>query len=75
MGLAAALLLAACASSDDREWMKLNERYSVEDFRRDHAACSKGGTLDDTCMRSRGWVDVRSNASEKAPELKRRGTY
>lgn len=76
IGLAAALLLTACASSDDREWMKVNERYSVEDFRRDHAACSKSGKLDDACMRRRGWVDVRSSAGEKAPELRqRRGTY
>ncbi|MBI1736861.1 MAG: hypothetical protein HYR51_16965 [Candidatus Rokubacteria bacterium] len=75
IALAAAGLLAACASSDDREWMKVNERYSVEDFRRDHAACSKSGKLDDACMRSRGWVDVRSSATDKAPELKKRGTY
>jgi hypothetical protein len=72
---AAAALLTACASSDDREWMKVNERYTVEDFRRDHAACSKGGKLDETCMRARGWVDVRAGAVEKAPELRKRGTY
>jgi hypothetical protein len=62
--LAAALLAGAGCASDDRQWLKLNEKYTTEDFRRDHAACSKGGKLDDTCMRSRGWVAV--NPSGKA---------
>ena len=75
IGFAVAGLLSACASADNREWMKVNERYTVEDFRRDHAACSKGGKLDDACMRSRGWVDVRTDTSEKPQEFKRRGTY
>jgi hypothetical protein len=61
-----ALALAACSSADDsREWMKVNERYTVQDFRRDHAECSRSGKLDDVCMRNRGWVDV---SSRKAPE-------
>jgi hypothetical protein len=71
IGLAVAGLLTGCASSDDREWMKVNERYTVEDFRRDHTACSKGGKLDEACMRSRGWVDV-SSRKEKPPEPERR---
>ena len=75
LGFAAAGLLAGCASSDDREWMKVNERYTVADFRRDHTACSKDGKLDDACMRSRGWVDVRSGAAERPPDPRRRGMY
>lgn len=66
LGLAV-ILVAGCATSDDREWMKVNERYTLEEFRRDHKACSKGGKLDDVCMRSRGWVDV-SRITEKPPE-------
>lgn len=61
---AAALLAAAGCASDERQWLKLNEKYTTEEFRRDHAACSRGGKLDDTCMRSRGWVAV--NPSGKA---------
>jgi hypothetical protein len=75
LGVAAAALFTACTASDNREWMKVNERYSVEEFRRDHAECSRSGKLDDACMRSRGWVDVRGNTSDRAPEFKRRGTY
>jgi hypothetical protein len=61
--------LAACASSsENREWMKVNQKYSGEEFRRDVATCSKAGKLDDTCMRARGWVDVSSQKVDKAPE-------
>ena len=51
------LAIGGCAS-DERQWLKLDEKYTTEEFRRDHAACSKGGQLDDDCMRSRGWVAV-----------------
>jgi hypothetical protein len=63
--VAAPFVVAACAASDDREWMKVNERYTVQDFRRDHAECSRSGKLDDNCMRGRGWVDLRAR---QAPE-------
>jgi hypothetical protein len=55
---AAALLAAPGCSSDDRQWLKLNQKYTTEEFRRDHAACWKNGKLDDACMRERGWVAV-----------------
>jgi hypothetical protein len=65
--LIALLVLAGCAS-DEREWMKLNQKYTVEEFRRDHAACSKGGNLDDACMRGRGWVAVNPSGKPETPK-------
>ena len=62
---------AACAAHDNRQWMKVSEPYTVEEFRRDYADCSKSGKLDDTCLRSRGWVDV-SGSKEKIQEPERR---
>ena len=60
-GLSALLLvlpaLGGCVT-DEREWMKLNERYTVAEFQRDREACMKAGKIDDACMRSRGWVAV-----------------
>jgi hypothetical protein len=53
-----ALALAGCGTSDDRQWLKVDQKYTTEEFRRDHAACTKDGKLDDACMRSRGWVAV-----------------
>jgi hypothetical protein len=65
--LAALLAVVGCAS-DERQWLKLNERYTTEDFRRDHAACSRGGKLDDTCMRSRGWVSVNPSGKQEVKD-------
>ena len=60
----ATLLAMAGCSADERQWLKLNEKYTTEEFRRDHATCSKSGKLDDACMRGKGWVAV--NPSGKA---------
>jgi hypothetical protein len=51
-------LVVGCADPD-REWMKVNQSYTAEEFRRDLAACSRGGQLDEACMRTRGWVSVK----------------
>jgi hypothetical protein len=63
----AALLAAGCAT-DERQWLKLNEKYTTEEFRRDHEACSKSGKLDDACMRSRGWVVVNPSGKGETPK-------
>jgi len=60
------LMIAGCAS-DDRQWMKLDQKYTTEEFRRDHAACTRDGKLDDACMRGRGWVAVNPAAKAEAP--------
>jgi hypothetical protein len=72
-----ASVVCGCSASSDRQWMKINETYSTADFRRDHATCSKSGTLDDACMRSRGWVDVNPSKAEKPPDpdSTRQGVY
>jgi hypothetical protein len=59
--------LAACASSE-KQWMKVNESYTTSDFRRDHAACSKGGVLDDACLRAKGWIDVKPSSGDRAAD-------
>jgi hypothetical protein len=65
--LAATLAVAGCAS-DERQWMKLSGKYTTEDFRRDHAACSKSGTLNDACMQDRGWVAVSPSGKAETPK-------
>lgn len=66
--LGAAATLAAC-TSDNREWMKLNQKYTTEDFRRDLKSCTdKKDKIDDECMRRLGWVPVSPGRDQKAPE-------
>jgi hypothetical protein len=69
VGLGLAAGLGACTSGD-REWMKVGQSYTVQEFRRDFAACTKNGQLDEVCMRDRGWVDVSPKAEKanKKPE-------
>jgi hypothetical protein len=58
IALGVALALGACASEDNKEWMKLDGRATEADLKRDYTACSKSGKLDEECMRSRGWLAV-----------------
>jgi hypothetical protein len=48
--------------------MKLSGKYTTEDLRRDHAACSKSGTLNDACMQDRGWVAVSPSGKAETPK-------
>jgi hypothetical protein len=56
--LAVGVLLVLGGCAQEKEWMKVGTDYSTEEFRRDHSACSRGGRLDEECMRSRGWITV-----------------
>ena len=67
LGVLIALGLAGCAA-EQRQWMKLNEKYTVQDFRRDMDACTTTGKLDEACMRAKGWVDVGPTKGEKPPD-------
>jgi hypothetical protein len=66
-----ACLLAAAfggCSHSDRQWMKVNQSYTTAEFQRDYASCSKGGTLDETCLRAKGWVDVKPSRGDRAAD-------
>ncbi len=72
--LAVLLTLAGCESDSGRDWMKVNQSYTVEEFRRDLKECSPKGKLDDTCMHSRGWIDVKKTP-EKPPDMSGREPF
>jgi|SRR5262245_47381051 hypothetical protein len=66
---AVAAVLAGCAA--DKQWMKVGESYTTAEFRRDYTECSaksKTGTVDDDCMRARGWVDVKPSKGDRAAD-------
>ena len=48
--------------------MKLNEKYTREDFKRDWAQCSAKGDLDEECMKARGWVSVTPPRADQKKE-------
>jgi hypothetical protein len=56
---------AACSGTDSRQWMKVDQRYTTAEFQRDYAECSASKTLDDTCMKNRGWIEVNRSKSEQ----------
>ena len=61
-------IVAAGCGGDEREWMKLNEKYTREDFKRDWGECSAKGELDEECMKARGWVSVTPPRAEQKKE-------
>lgn len=63
IGLGVCLVAAGCAQ--EKEWMKVGQPYTTEEFRRDYAQCAGSGKLDEACMRSRGWVSVNPGKAEK----------
>jgi hypothetical protein len=65
LGIGVLAVTASCAAPDNREWMKVTQKYTTEEFRRDYKECSSSGTLDDACMKSRGWVAVQPGKEEK----------
>lgn len=68
LGCIVAGILAGCGGYSDTQWMKVNESYTTEEFRRDHKACSKGIVLDEACMRAKGWVDLKPSAKDRAAD-------
>ena len=61
------IVLSGCAS-DEREWMKLDQKYTTAEFRRDLSECTIKGKLDEECMKARGWVAVASPKAEPKKE-------
>jgi hypothetical protein len=64
--LGIALAVGGCAS-EEKEWMKIGTAYTIAEFKRDYTACNKSGKLDESCMRSKGWVAVSPGKPDKAP--------
>jgi hypothetical protein len=66
--LLAAAAVAGCSSHSETQWMKVNQSYTTAEFQRDHAACSRGGTLDEACMRAKGWVDLKPSRGDRTAD-------
>jgi len=65
--LGVGILVSSCAS-DEREWMKIDQKYTTAEFRRDLADCTTKGKLNEECMKARGWVTVAPPKAEQKKE-------
>jgi hypothetical protein len=64
--IATIVSLVGCSSERDRQWYKPSANYTVDEFKHDRDACTKGNTLDEQCLKDRGWVPL---TSDKAPDI------
>jgi hypothetical protein len=63
---ATALSVSACASGPERQWYKPGGNYSVAEFQRDQAACTKNREVDEECLKTRGWIPISAD-KDKGP--------
>jgi hypothetical protein len=59
--IATMLSLVGCSTEHERQWYKPNVNYTVDDFKRDRDACTNGNTLDEQCLKERGWLPLTSD--------------
>jgi hypothetical protein len=75
-GVLSLAFLGGCGVAEEKQWMKVGEKYTTAEFRNDVRDCSKGGKVDEDCMRARGWVSVspgRDPAKPQQPQAPTRG--
>ena len=72
----AAVLLAGCSSTPEKQWYKPTS-YTVAEFQRDRDACTTKAGLDEDCLRQRGWVSISADKDKPnaAPEMPRGRGY
>jgi len=56
-----AISLAACATEPEKQWYKPGVSYTMADFERDQAACTKNKVVDEDCLKERGWVSLTTD--------------
>jgi hypothetical protein len=66
--LTAALLIGGCASEPEKQWYKPGGSYTMAEFERDRAACTKSRALDEACLKERGWIAISGDRAAPAPK-------
>ena len=64
--LVAALSLVACGGQE-KQWYKANQSYTVAEFQRDQAACTKDRVMDEECLKQRGWIAISADRDKPPP--------
>ena len=63
----AALSLAACMSGPEQQWYKAGGNYTVAEWKRDEAACTKSRVVDEECLKARGWAPLSADPDKPPP--------
>jgi hypothetical protein len=61
------LSLNACSSEPEKQWYKPGRNYTVAEFQRDQAECTKNKALDEECMKERGWIAISADTYSVPP--------
>jgi hypothetical protein len=76
------LPLTACGSGSEKQWYKPGGSYTVAEFQRDQATCTRDKVLDEDCLKERGWIAISADEDKGPtpmhggpPETKRRNAY
>ena len=67
--MAIVVATSACASEPERQWYKPGGNYTMAEFQRDEAACTKNKALDEQCMKDLGWVAISTDPYRGAPPM------
>ena len=59
--------LAACSTETEKQWYKPGVSYTMADFERDQAACTKNKVVDEDCLKERGWVAISTDKDTSNP--------
>jgi len=54
-------VLVGCSSERDRQWYKPGGNYTIAEFKQDRDGCTQGNTLDEQCMKEKGWVPLTTD--------------
>ena len=63
----AALSAGACASGPEKQWYQSAGNYTVAEWNRDRAACTKSGVTDEECLKGKGWVPLSADPTKPPP--------
>ena len=64
-----ALPLAACSSTEEKQWYKPGGNYTMAEFQRDETSCTKNRVLDEDCLKNLGWVQLTTDAYRGSPPM------
>ena len=67
------LPLGAC-STEEKQWYKPGGNYTMAEFQKDEASCTKNKVLDEDCLKNLGWIQLSADPYRGSPPMTGGGT-